>query len=265
MEKTAFNKHILLYRFSLFAMVIGLAVGIIAILAPVGYQINLWDYRTGFTILRTMVPYTIFISGICSLIAIFLAIMGKIWETPKTQTLVSFALLGAIIAGLTWYVPQSFLEPDYDPYPSIHDISTDTINPPKFVAIVPLRADADNGVEYGVSRDMNPTLLAELTQKAYPDLLPLILDVSPDTAFDSVMAVVEKMGWEVVNTSKSFGRIEATDTTFWFKFKDDIVIRLRPESSGVRVDARSVSRVGKGDVGINALRLRKFFEILRSI
>ena len=58
------------------------------------------------------------------------------------------------------------------------------------------------------------------------------------------------------------GRIEATDSTFWFKFKDDIVIRLRPESSGVRIDARSVSRVGKGDVGINAIRLRKFFELL---
>ncbi|MGY8815571.1 MAG: DUF1499 domain-containing protein [Gammaproteobacteria bacterium] len=262
MEKTEFNKHILLYWLSLSAMVIGMSVGIIAILAPVGYQINLWEYRTGFTILRTMVPFTIYIAGICIALAIALGILGKKWNSQNTNVLVGLAMVGAIVAGLTWIVPQSYLEPDGDPYPSIHDISTDTVNPPRFVAVMPLRVDADNGVEYGVSRDMNPELLIKLTQQAYPDIQPVILDVSPDTAFNRVMTAVEKMGWEVVNTSKTFGRIEATDTTFWFKFKDDIVIRLRPEDAGIRIDARSVSRVGKGDVGINAKRLRRFFEIL---
>jgi uncharacterized protein (DUF1499 family) len=247
---------------ALFALIIGTGVGLIAIIAPLGFRMNLWEYRTGFTILRTMVPYTIYIAGICIAFAIALGILGKKWNAQNTNVLVGLAIIGTIVAGLTWIVPQTYLEPGGDPYPSIHDISTDTINPPRFVAIMPLRVDADNGVEYGVSRDMNPELLIKLTQEAYPDIQPVILDISPDTAFNRVMTAVETMGWEVVNTSKTFGRIEATDTTFWFKFKDDIVIRLRPEDAGIRIDARSVSRVGKGDVGINAKRLRRFFEIL---
>ena len=264
MENTDKPQKAWMFRVALVALIIGAGVGLVAVIAPMGYRINLWGYRTGFTILRTMVPYTHYIALTCLAVAVGLGVLGKMWNMHMLDTvrLVGFAVVGAVVAGLTWYVPQTYLEPDHDPYPSIHDISTDTVNPPKFVAVMPLRADADNGTEYGVSRDMNRELLIQLTQEAYPDLLPVILDVSPDTAFNRAMAAVETLGWEVVNTSQTFGRIEATDTTFWFKFKDDIVIRLRPESAGVRIDARSVSRMGKGDVGVNAIRLRRFFELL---
>jgi uncharacterized protein (DUF1499 family) len=59
------------------------------------------------------------------------------------------------------------------------------------------------------------------------------------------------------------GRIEATATTFWFGFKDDVVIRLRPEAGGTRVDVRSESRVGGSDVGANAARIRAYSAKLR--
>ena len=57
--------------------------------------------------------------------------------------------------------------------------------------------------------------------------------------------------------------LKATDTTRWFAFKDDVVVRVRPEGAGSRVDVRSVSRVGRGDVGTNARRVRGFLEALR--
>ena len=251
-----------MFWLALITLISGCSLALIAALAPLGFRFNLWGYRTGFEVLRTIVPWSIYIAGLCLAVAAFFGIMARVRDLPDTRKLVGFAITGAIAAGLTWFVPQSYLAPEDQPYPSIHDISTDTVNPPRFVAVLPLRANADNGVEYGVSRDMTPELLVQLTQEAYPDLQSVILDVSPDTAFNRALAAVETLGWELVAADKTAGRIEATDTTFWFRFKDDIVIRLRPENSGVRIDARSVSRMGKGDVGINAKRLRHFFDIL---
>ena len=59
------------------------------------------------------------------------------------------------------------------------------------------------------------------------------------------------------------GVIEATDTTFWFGFKDDVVIHVRPADGGSRVDVRSLSRVGVGDAGTNAKRIRAYLDDLR--
>jgi uncharacterized protein (DUF1499 family) len=68
------------------------------------------------------------------------------------------------------------------------------------------------------------------------------------------------MGWKIVDMNKDAGRIEATDTTFWFGFRDDIVIRIEKNDSGSRLDIRSVSRVGISDIGTNAKRIRRFLK-----
>jgi len=141
--------------------------------------------------------------------------------------------------------------------PAIHDISTDTTDPPLFVDVLPLRADAANTAAYG-----GPPVAAR-QREGYPELGPLTLPSSPDQTFDAAMAAVAEMGWEVAGSNRAQGRIEATDTTFWFGFKDDIVVRLRPDGIGTRVDVRSVSRVGQGDVGANAKRIRGFLARLQ--
>ena len=48
--------------------------------------------------------------------------------------------------------------------------------------------------------------------------------------------------------------------SFWFGFVDDIVIRVRATESGSEVDLRSVSRVGRSDLGANAARIEAFAE-----
>jgi len=70
-------------------------------------------------------------------------------------------------------------------------------------------------------------------------------------------------GWQIVNADKNKGVIEATEMTFWFGFKDDIVVRIAPQGSGSRIDIRSLSRVGKSDVGANADRIRKYLATLK--
>ena len=71
------------------------------------------------------------------------------------------------------------------------------------------------------------------------------------------------MGWEIVASDPKSLRIEATDTTPWFGFKDDVVVRLANSPSGSKIDVRSVSRVGKSDVGTNARRIKAYLDRVR--
>jgi uncharacterized protein (DUF1499 family) len=138
----------------------------------------------------------------------------------------------------------------------IHDITTDTETPPVFVAILPLRAGAPNTAEYG-----GPEIAAQ-QRAGYPDLGPLTLPVPTAQAFTRALTVAREMGWEIVASEANEGRIEATATTFWFGFKDDVVIRVTPSGSGSRIDVRSVSRVGRSDVGTNAKRITDYLSRL---
>jgi len=138
--------------------------------------------------------------------------------------------------------------------PPIHDITTDIENPPAFVAAVPLNTPGRT--------DYDPAV-AEQQRAAFPDLSPVMLPVAPDDAFDRALAVVGEMGWELLATDAGALRIEATDRTFWFGFADDVVVRVASDGeAGSRVDVRSLSRVGGGDLGVNARRVREFVAAL---
>ncbi len=138
--------------------------------------------------------------------------------------------------------------------PPIHDITTDTDDPPAFVAAVPLNAPGRT--------DYDPAV-AEQQRAAFPDLAPAMLPVAPADAFDRALAVVGEMGWELLADDAAALRIEATDRSFWFGFPDDVVVRVSADGeAGSRVDVRSLSRVGGGDLGVNARRVREFVAAL---
>jgi uncharacterized protein (DUF1499 family) len=142
--------------------------------------------------------------------------------------------------------------------PPIHDISTDTEDPPQFVAVLPLRANAPNPPHYA-GQDT-----AHEQRKAYPDIQPLVLAVPTQVAFNRARDVAQSLGWQIMGADAGAGRIEATATTLWFGFKDDVVIRVLPQgTTGSRIDVRSKSRVGRSDAGANALRIREFLANLR--
>lgn len=141
--------------------------------------------------------------------------------------------------------------------PPIHDISTDLDDPPLFAALLPLRGDRASTPDYDGPE------AAAAQRLAYPDIVPLTLGISPAEALPRAERAARALGWTVVATDASLGRFEATDTTFWFRFTDDVVVRVRAEGNGSRIDVRSKSRVGRGDLGKNARRIRAFFEQLR--
>jgi uncharacterized protein (DUF1499 family) len=99
---------------------------------------------------------------------------------------------------------------------------------------------------------------SDAQRSAYPDIRPLRLAVAPNIAFERAKGAMEEAGWQIVREDPSAGRIEAVATTFWFGFKDDIVVRITAEGGGSRVDVRSKSRVGRSDLGTNAQRIRAY-------
>ncbi|CAA0123756.1 Uncharacterised protein [Halioglobus japonicus] len=137
--------------------------------------------------------------------------------------------------------------------PRIHDITTDTANPPTFSKAIELRGAGSNSLDI----DQDVILLQEA---AYPDLQTLSSDQAFDAAYNRAVQVATDLGWEIYHEDRNAGVIEAVDTTAVMGFKDDVVIRLRTNAEGTLIDLRSVSRVGQGDIGANAQRIRAFFE-----
>ena len=171
---------------------------------------------------------------------------------------IAISAIAAVTLGLiALWLPLSWLQRARS-VPPIHDITTDTSNPPTFQAIVPLRADAPNTLDYDPAT-------AEQQRRAYADVAAVTLPEPPAAAFERALAAAEGAGWQIVARDPAAGRIEATDTTFWFGFKDDVVIRLTPAGAGTRVDVRSVSRVGRSDVGANADRIRAYLAAIQRV
>jgi uncharacterized protein (DUF1499 family) len=221
---------------------LALLCALAAVAAGLGTRSGLWHFRTGFTIL-TWAAYG-------GLVAIVLGLVGFVVDRSSWKAiLLAFltVVLGSLVAGVPWQMKQQAQH-----VPPIHDITTDTQNPPVFVAILPLRKDAPNPAEYGGAD------IAAQQQKAYPDLRPLLMNAPPKEAFQNALEAARELGWQIVDANQEQGRIEATDTTPWFGFKDDIVVRVTPNDQGSRIDVRSVSRVGKSDVGTNARRIRNY-------
>jgi uncharacterized protein (DUF1499 family) len=153
--------------------------------------------------------------------------------------------------------------------PPIHDVTTDLNDPPVFKDAVPLRSafGAVNPVEYQRIQTImgNQLNVPDAQRSAYPDIQPLVLPQPPARTVQLAQQAAKDMGWDVLAVVPSEGRVEATDTTFYFGFKDDVVVRVKPESTGSRVDVRSESRVGGGDAGTNARRVRAYLTRLRDL
>ena len=143
--------------------------------------------------------------------------------------------------------------------PRINDVSTDTADPPPLVTTLQMRSDAVTPPAYPGKA------VADQQHQAYPDIAPIVLSVPPAEAFRKVDAVATAMGWDVVARVPAEGRIEAIDTSQWFGFHDDIVVRIRPAGSGSRIDIRSKSRVGRADLGANAHRIKTFTSKLKAL
>ena len=235
---------------ALLALVLAIGNAIAGLFSGIGYRLDLWDYRDGIGALR----YVFWLAaGVCAAAAAAV-ILGIVCRRPGAIACGSIAL---VIAGITAYVPWSLRE-QLNRVPPIHDISTDTANPPLFVRIAATRRTSQHSVAYDGPE------VAALQKKGYPDIAPLVLRSPPDKVFKAAQSVLAGMGLEVVDANPGQGRIEATDQSLLFGFEDDVVVRIVAGADGATtVDIRSKSRVGRSDLGINAHRIRAFSSTLR--
>ena len=230
-------------------MAVCAAAFVMLIASGPGTRLGLWPWQTGLSLVK-WAAYT-GMAGAVGAVALILALAVPRWRARPWVPLV------ALCFALAAFAPPLILLEKAKSVPPIHDITTDAFDPPVFVALMPMRKQTPNGADYGGME------VAKKQQQGYPDIKPLIVKTPPGETVQKAIDAARASGWEIVSSDAPSGRIEATDTTLWFGFKDDVVIRVRPDpSGGSRVDVRSVSRVGESDVGANAKRIREFLSRL---
>jgi len=233
--------------------VIGFIAALLALLMVGGagpaYRLTLVDLDIAFAVLKW--------GAWTGLGVLFIALAGAWITRPGTRRRgFALTLAGVVLGAVAFGVPFAMLQ-NAKRLPPIHDITTDTENPPRFVAIVPLRIGSRNPVEY---QGRN---VSQQQRTAYPDIGPVTLAEPPDAAFKRALNAARDAGWQIVAAVPDERRIEATDTTMWFGFKDDVVVRVTPTDGKSRIDVRSVSRLGEGDLGKNAARIRAYLQRLQ--
>ncbi len=251
------------------------------VVAALGTKFGLWSWQFGLGKMTLgWGPNLVFLTLGVSVIALIISLI----KAPRKRAFI-LALAALLIAGLNLGRVGAFGGQALR-LPPIHDVQTDWANPVRpSEALLAARAETPgaNPVEDAPVVPDNAAarwpgtpgrLVAELQEEAefvpeeqdspkvapYPKLDTYVAPMPPAQAYEAVLGVVEDRGWDIVTADATEGRIEATETSFWFGFKDDVMIRILPDESGSRIDVRSVSRVGLSDLGANAKRVRSLLD-----
>ena len=230
-------------RAAVIALILAMLTIVFVVMSSVGFRMEWWGYGSSVKILR--------VAAFVGVTATMLSVIGiyRAWPGRNRRGLV-ISILALLIVGPTLVLPL-YWGYAKSKLPPIQDISTDLENPPEFW-------DAPTSRLYPGPK------VARQQRTAYPDIQPVIFSSPMEQVFPQALTLVEKRGWKLVTAEPEEGRIEATVTTFWYGFKDDVIIRLTGVDTGTKVDMRSTSRFGSGgDGGTNANRIRSFLAALQ--
>lgn len=222
-------------------------------LAAVALRLNLLHFNTVFEIFKY--------AGLAAVAMALFSMLVFLWGMVKRHSEARNAALWAMVLGVVPVaVPLLTVGQENFNAPPIHDISTDLKDPPQFEAILSLRGPDDNSPEYPGESVANQ----QRSAKIYQDIGPLQLTLSVSEATELAANVARKLGWRVVANKPAKGRLEAVYRTPLLGFTGDVVVRVRKEGEGARVDVRSASRVGTSDLGANGKRIRAFLAAMEA-
>ncbi len=230
------------------AATLGLASLTLAVAGPLAVQLGILTPVRGFRFFALGL-----VSGVIPLvlggIGLLLTRGGARGGRPKAW--LGTALGGGLVAlFLVLVLPTRNL-------PRINDITTSPDDPPTFEQVAQLEANLGRDLAYPGEAFASPQ------RQAYPDLETIRLAAQPHAAFASALRAAETLGWSVVASDADRRRLEATETSTFFRFVDDVVVRVRAApGGGSLVDVRSKSRDGRHDFGANAARIRAFRDAL---
>ncbi len=251
------------------------SVLILALLLPVyfagaalGARFAVFEWRFSLGTLIVEWGPRLIIGVLVLALAILIATLVKGPRTGWRSALVAVLIPAAALGYLIWVRGQS------EAIPPIHDISTRPADAPVFSSAIMAERAALPGVNPVVSltaplstlekyqgpnfADRADKTLGQIAAEAYPAVTPLTTTASPTVAFAAALAEARAQGWTIVSQDATAGTLDATATTFWFGFQDDVAVRVRAEGAGSVVDVRSTSRVGLSDLGANAARIEAY-------
>jgi len=248
-------------RLSWLALALSIGGLAAALVAAAGSGADAWSFRVGFNILRYAF-YAAVAGGLLAIVAYFVA--RREGARTGRLNLAAFIVAAAFGAYLMSQVATA------RSVPAIHDVTTHLADVPQFRKLAVRADNLEN-----VPDDGRPELAAldpelrwkAIHREAYGDVRSLRLATSPADAVRRAQALARERGWQVALVDPRAGIVEATATTLFFRFKDDVIVRVRPDperSGGSVVDMRSISRVGGSDVGVNAARIRAFLADLQA-
>ena len=224
----------------------GIAVVLILVSGP-GYRFELVPLRLAFRLGMAAALIAVFAA-----LVLIVGLLARGGRGRMPAAAISLLVSAAIAAQLLNVYATS------KRVPPIHDITTDTVDPPQFDALLGARADAPNPPDYAGEA------VAKQQAEAYPDIAPIRLTgVSPAEAIAAAESAARALGFDVIIAQPEKNLLEATDVTFWYGYKDDVVVRATPSGDGTTLDIRSKSRVGVSDLGANAKRVRALGEEIR--
>jgi uncharacterized protein (DUF1499 family) len=229
----------------------------LALFSLVAVVVSIIVVRFGFLEMKPALA-TFFGALACAGLSILvgLAAFAAIWQNGSRGM---GRILQALLIDAVILAYPAYLGLQYRKLPHIYDISTDTIDPPRFEALARLRAgDGTNPAIYA------GLYSAEQQRVAYPDIETVELEVPPQRAYEITLALINKRKWRVVDErppqARREGRIEAIAQTLIMGFREDVAIRIKADGDDSRVDIRSASRYFDSDLGSNASRVTKLIE-----
>lgn len=216
---------------------------------------GLWDWTTGFAGLK----WSSLLAAVGLALGIFFSWRAAKGSVPKPRFLRWLGMLASLIY-LGWMFSYLMLAWSS---PAIHDVSTDLADPPEFSTLVLRTDNLDKvpGADDPAMRNMTPRQRWVMVhQKNYGDIRSVRINQPVSAVIEKAQRLAEARDWDIALAAPDQGRLEATATSALFRFKDDIVLRVRATENGQAsiVDMRSVSRVGDNDLGTNAKRVREF-------
>lgn len=216
-----------------------------------GYNLNFWELGTAFDFFL----WGAILATVGALVSLGATFIVKLREKRGLNLAISGIVVGLIATGTFLYFYMLAVN-----NPPIHDITTDFNNPPQFQELIRVRKNYPNPSDYGGPE------IARQQKNWFPEIGPLELQVDQQKAYDYALQAARNMSWwKIQATHPDEHMIEATSTIPWFGFKDDIVIRVTNTSGKSRIDVRSVSRIGKGDLGMNARRIKDYLGKVRTV
>ncbi|NEV79446.1 DUF1499 domain-containing protein [Rhodopseudomonas sp. BR0C11] len=230
----------------------------LAVFSAVATLVSIGVVRFGFLEMRPAMATwfgALALAGVSILLA--LAGFAAIWQNGSRG--IPRILLALLLDALILAYP-AYLGWQYRSLPAIHDITTDSIDPPQFETLARLRVgdDVNTAVYAGLYS-------AERQRAAYPNIETLQVEMPVQRAYDIVLQLVNRRKWRVVDERppqlpKREGHIEAVARPTILSLPEDVVIRLRPDGEDTRIDIRSSSRYFESDLGSNAARIAKLTE-----